>query len=68
MSVQNPLVLGEHGEHYPDLVLYREGVRGRVPAARDTLVVFEVADTRLLRPERQIGPLRPRRSAGSLAG
>ena len=45
VSVQNPLVLGEHGEHYPDLVLYREGVRGRVPEARDTLVVIEVADT-----------------------
>lgn len=45
VSVQNPLVLGEHGEHYPDLVLYREGVRGRVPEARDTLVVVEVADT-----------------------
>jgi Uma2 family endonuclease len=30
ISVQNPLVLGEH---YPDLVLYREGVRGRVPEA-----------------------------------
>ena len=45
VSVQNPLVLGEHGEHYPDLVLYREGVRGRVPEARDALVVVEVADT-----------------------
>jgi Uma2 family endonuclease len=47
VSVQNPLVLGEHGEHYPDLVLYREGVRGRVPEARDALVVVEVADTSL---------------------
>jgi hypothetical protein len=45
VSVQNPLVLGEHGEHYPDLVLYREGVRGRVPEARNALVVVEVADT-----------------------
>jgi Uma2 family endonuclease len=45
VSVQNPLVLGEHGEHYPDLVLYREGVRGRVPEAGDALVVVEVADT-----------------------
>jgi Uma2 family endonuclease len=25
VSVQNPLVLGEHGEHYPDLVLYQAG-------------------------------------------
>ncbi|CAA9464865.1 MAG: COG1355, Predicted dioxygenase [uncultured Rubrobacteraceae bacterium] len=45
VSVQNPLVLGEHGEHYPDLVLYQAGVRGRVPEAMDTLVVVEVADT-----------------------
>lgn len=45
VSVQNPLVVGEHGEHYPDLVLYRAGVRGRVPEARDALVVVEVADT-----------------------
>ena len=45
VSVQNPLVLGEHGEHYPDLVLYRKGVRGRVPEAGDALVVVEVADT-----------------------
>jgi Uma2 family endonuclease len=30
VSVQNPLVVGEH---YPELVLYREGVRGRVPEA-----------------------------------
>ena len=47
VSVQNPLVLGEHGEHYPDLVLYREGVRGRVPEARDALIVVEVVDTSL---------------------
>lgn len=45
VSVQNPLVLGEHGEHYADLVLYQSGVRGRVPEARDALVVVEVADT-----------------------
>src|SRR5215218_418183 len=45
VSVQNPLVLGEYGEHYPDLVLYRAGVRGRVPGARDAMVVVEVADT-----------------------
>jgi Uma2 family endonuclease len=47
VSVQNPLVLGEHSEHYPDLVLYRAGVSGRVPEARDALVVVEVADTSL---------------------
>jgi len=45
VSVQNPLVVGEHGEHYPDLVLYRAAVRGRVPEARDALVVVGVADT-----------------------
>jgi Uma2 family endonuclease len=45
VSVQNPLVLGEQGEHYPDLVLYRAGVRGRVPEAGDALMVIEVADT-----------------------
>jgi Uma2 family endonuclease len=45
VSVQNPLVLGEYGEHYPDLVLYQAGVRGRVPEAGDALVVVEVADT-----------------------
>jgi Uma2 family endonuclease len=45
VSVQNPLVVGEHGEHYPDLVLYRAGVRGRVPEAGDALLVVEVADT-----------------------
>lgn len=45
VSVQNPLVVGEYGEHYPDIVLYRAGVRGRVPEARDALVVIEVSDT-----------------------
>jgi Uma2 family endonuclease len=45
VSVQNPLLLGEHGEHYPDLVLYQARVRGRVPEAGDALVVIEVADT-----------------------
>jgi Uma2 family endonuclease len=38
----------EHGEHQPDLVLYRaEEVRGRLPAAGDALLVVEVADTSL---------------------
>ncbi|MDQ3864785.1 MAG: Uma2 family endonuclease [Actinomycetota bacterium] len=45
VSVQNPLVVGEHGEHYPDVVLYRAGISGRVPEAGDALVVVEVADT-----------------------
>jgi hypothetical protein len=40
-----PRTLGEHGEHYPDLLLYRAGVRGRVPEAGDTMVVVEVSDT-----------------------
>lgn len=45
VSVQNPLMIGEHGEHYPDIALYRAEVSGRVPEARDALVVVEVADT-----------------------
>lgn len=46
VGVQNPLFLHEHGEHQPDLVVYRaEEVRERVPDARDALVVVEVADT-----------------------
>lgn len=46
VGVQNPLLLHEHGEHQPDLVIYRsEGVRGRVPAAGDALLVVEVSDT-----------------------
>jgi Uma2 family endonuclease len=48
VGVQNPLLLHEHGEHQPDLVLYRaEEVRGRLPAADDALLVVEVADTSL---------------------
>ena len=48
MSVQNPLILDEHGEHQPDLALIRrDAPEGRVPAARDALLVMEVADTPL---------------------
>jgi Uma2 family endonuclease len=48
VGVQNPLLLHEHGEHQPDVVLYRaEEVRGRLPAAGDALLVVEVADTSL---------------------
>jgi Uma2 family endonuclease len=48
VGVQNPLLLHEHGEHQPDLVLYHtEEVRGRLPAASDALLVVEVADTSL---------------------
>ena len=48
LSVQNPLILDEHGEHQPDLALIRrDAPEGRVPAAQDALLVMEVADTPL---------------------
>ena len=47
VSVQNPLIVGEREERQPDLVLLREGVRGRVPEARDALLGVEVADSSL---------------------
>jgi Uma2 family endonuclease len=48
VSVQNPLVLHERGEHLPDLALLRrDRPRDRLPAAEDVLVVVEVADSSL---------------------
>lgn len=49
VSVQNPLVLDEHGEHYPDLALLWRSARPRqrVPTAADALLVVEVAYTSL---------------------
>lgn len=48
ISVQNPIVLGEHEEYQPDLALLRRDAPGeRVPRAEDTLLVVEVADTSL---------------------
>jgi Uma2 family endonuclease len=47
VSVQNPLVVDELNERLPDLVLLREGARGRLPEARDALLVVEVSDSSL---------------------
>lgn len=48
VSVQNPVVLGEHGEQQPDLMLIREpGRTGRLPEAADVLLVVEVSDSSL---------------------
>ncbi len=49
MSVQNPLVLGEHFDPEPDLVLERrrEG-RAGVPIPEEVLLVVEVAATSLI--------------------
>jgi Uma2 family endonuclease len=50
VSVQNPVVLGEHSEPQPDIVLVRRpgGLGGAwLPAAGDVLLVIEVADTSL---------------------
>ena len=48
MSVQNPVVLGEHQEPQPDLTVLRyraDGYRERHPEASDVLLVIEVGDT-----------------------
>ena len=50
LSVQNPLVLGEHEEPQPDVVVLRhraDGYRARLPRAEDVLLVIEVSDTSL---------------------
>lgn len=49
VSVQNPLVLHEYGEHQPDLMLFSEGFSrlSRLPEASDVLLVVEVADSSL---------------------
>lgn len=50
VSVQNPVLLPEHSEPEPDLVLLRPEADARpteLPAASDTLLVVEVADTTL---------------------
>lgn len=48
ISVQNPLILGERGEHQPDLALLRrDRDKERLPAAGDAMLVVEVADTSL---------------------
>ena len=45
VSVQNPLVISEHAEPQPDLVLLRTLPPGRLPAPEDVLLVVEVSDT-----------------------
>src|SRR5437660_12898945 len=48
VSVQNPVVLGEHQEPQPDLTVLRyraDGYRERHPEASDVLLVIEVGDT-----------------------
>ena len=47
LSVQNPVVLGEHEEPQPDLTILRyraDGYRERHPEASDVLLVIEVGD------------------------
>lgn len=47
VSVQNPLIISEHGEPQPDLVLLERSPRGRLPAPEDVLLLVEVSDTTL---------------------
>ncbi len=47
VSVQNPLVISEHGEPQPDLVLLRDLPPGRLPAPEDVALIVEVSDTTL---------------------
>lgn len=48
VSVQNPLTLGDHGEHQPDLALLEKThPADRAPRAEDALLVIEVSDTSL---------------------
>jgi len=48
LSVQNPVILGEHEEPQPDFAVLRyraDGYGARHPRAEDVLLVIEVADT-----------------------
>jgi len=50
LSVQDPVILGEHQEPQPDIALLRyrsDGYRDRHPHAADVLLVVEVADRSL---------------------
>jgi len=50
VSIQNPLILGEHHEPQPDVAVLRyraDGYQTGHPRALDTLLVVEVADTSL---------------------
>jgi Uma2 family endonuclease len=57
VSVQNPVVLGEHQEPQPDVALLRyraDGYGTRLPAVADVLLVIEVADTTIERDWKKI--------------
>lgn len=47
VSVQNPLIISEHGEPQPDLALLSNLPPGRLPVPGDVLLVVEVSDTTL---------------------
>jgi Uma2 family endonuclease len=50
VSIQNPLILGEHEEPQPDVAVLRyraDGYQTGHPRAIDTLLVVEIADTSL---------------------
>ena len=50
VSIQNPLIVGEHEEPQPDIAVLRyraDGYQTGHPRALDTLLVVEVADTSL---------------------
>jgi Uma2 family endonuclease len=60
VSVQNPVLVARHSEPQPDVAVFRrpEGLRGAwIPAARDVLLVIEVADTSLVRDRDEKLPL-----------
>lgn len=48
VSVQNPLIVDDHGEYQPDLALLKKDREsGRLPVAGDAALVLEVADSSL---------------------
>ena len=48
VSIQNPVILGDHNEPQPDLMLLKPGsYRDALPRATDELLIVEVSDTTL---------------------
>lgn len=47
VSVQDPLIISEHGQPQPDATLMRPVPPGRLPNLEDALLVIEVSDTTL---------------------
>jgi Uma2 family endonuclease len=47
VAVQDPFILGEHGEPQPDLVLLLSPPVGRLPGFEEVALAIEVADTSL---------------------